>query len=104
MMMLDALQGITAVQRGLDHRASEAHDMWQLGTLLYEAASGHPYWRDMTNDQICEAACDTDVPLPHERLPVLDARLHAVLCGLLTRAPLGRSTASAAKDMFKSLQ
>jgi serine/threonine protein kinase len=96
-------QALVAMHGGEVCTADTPYDMWQLGMLLYEAASGVPYWGGLTDAAIGAVACAPDEPLPHERSPVTDAQLQAVLSSLLARDPLDRLSAKGARSMLELL-
>lgn len=76
-------------------------DMWQLGTFVYEVATGKPYWpSSMTDLQILNALASESTPLPHEERPVSTELVQRILSQLLTRKATERLTAEALKKLL----
>jgi serine/threonine protein kinase len=78
-----------------------AHDMWMLGTLVYEVMTGEPYWRKSLRDvDVLQIMADPNKPLPHEEKPVLQL-VQLILKDLLHRDPAQRLSSS---DLIKRLE
>ena len=76
-------------------------DMWQLGTFVYEVATGKPYWpTSMTDLNILNTLADTNAPLPHEERPVNTELVQRILSQLLTRSASHRLSAESLKKLL----
>ena len=78
-----------------------AFDMWQLGTFVYEVATGSPYWPANTTDlQILHTLASDSQKLPHEERPVQAELVRRILAQLLTRSAEARLTAESLKKLL----
>ena len=78
-----------------------AYDMWQLGTFVYEVATGRPFWPEaFTDAQILHTLATESSKLPHEAKPVGTELVQRILTQLLIRNPAHRLTADALKKLL----